>query len=128
MLPATAGSHLAQPSNLFTVPGTHVIASIGHLIAMFSSSINNPPIHCSWKALPMPPPTNIKGRPHFHPIDWLCVCALGATACLPCRWEPGSVSGSGDWVHEVGDFGSSVRDDGTGQSLLTGCLQQTSGR
>lgn len=52
-----------------------------------------------------PSSADMKGGPHFHLIDWLCVCASGAAARLHRRWEPGS------GVHSVEDLGGSVRQD-----------------
>lgn len=71
----------------------HVIAWTGHLIAISPFTINNLVYESIVPGRTFPcPPAAMKGRPYFHLIDWLCVCADGATVCLPCRWEPGSVS------------------------------------
>lgn len=68
------------------------MAFIGHPTAMSSLAINNPLYECIVPERTFSCPTNMNGRPHFHLIDWLSICAPGATACLLCRWEPGSVS------------------------------------
>lgn len=69
----------------------YAMGFIGHPIAMSSFSINNPLYESIVPERTFSCPTNMNGRLHFHLIDWLSICALGATACLLCRWEPGSV-------------------------------------
>lgn len=64
------------------------------------------------------PPHCMRGRPHFHLIDWPGVSRLGATVCLPRRWEPRRVSKGED----LG--GSLSQDRGHTGVCVTGCLQQ----